>query len=266
MGLEWLLAFLGLGVFVGFMAGLLGVGGGTLMVPVLTGLFLAQGMPVEHVVHIALGTSMASIILTSISSLRAHHARGGVLWPLVRTLSPGIVVGTFGATFLAAQLNSVALALVFAVFMGYAALQLILDRKPPPTRELPGTAGLLAAGTGIGGISAMVSIGGGSLTVPYLTWHNVDIRKAIGTSAAVGLPISVAGTLGYLVNGLGAPVGQDWVVGFVHWPAVIAISLTSVFIAPLGARTAHWLPVRPLKRIFAIVLLLLVARMLYSVI
>lgn len=265
MVLEWLLAYLGLGVFVGFMAGLLGVGGGTLMVPVLTGLFLAKGMPVEHVVHVALGTSMASIILTSISSLRAHHARDGVLWPLVRMLSPGIVVGTFGATFLAAQLNSVALAMVFALFMGYAALQLILDRKPPPTRELPGTAGLLAAGTGIGGISAMVSIGGGSLTVPYLTWHNVDIRKAIGTAAAVGLPISVAGTLGYLVNGLAAPVGQDWVVGFVHWPAVIAISLTSVFIAPLGARTAHWLPVRPLKRIFAGVLLLLVARMLYSV-
>ncbi|MCH8553428.1 MAG: sulfite exporter TauE/SafE family protein [Natronospirillum sp.] len=265
MALEWLLSYLGLGVFVGFMAGLLGVGGGTLMVPVLTTLFLLQGMPVEHVVHVALGTSMASIILTSISSLRAHHARGGVLWPIVRTLSPGIVAGTFVATFIAAQLNSLVLAIVFALFMGYAALQMILDREPPPTRELPGRVGLLAAGTGIGGISAMVSIGGGSLTVPFLTWHNVDVRKAIGTAAAVGLPISVAGTLGYLVNGLAAPTGQDWVVGFVHWPAVVAISLTSVFVAPLGARTAHWLPVRPLKRIFAVLLLLLVARMLYSV-
>lgn len=266
MVLEWLLAYLGLGVLVGFSAGLLGVGGGVLMVPVLTTLFLAQGVPIEHVVHLALGTSMGSIIVTSISSLRAHNRREGVLWPIVRTISPGIVVGTFGATFIAAQLNSLVLSLVFAVFIGYAAVQMFLDRKPPPARELPGRVGLLATGAGIGGISAMVSIGGGSLMVPFLTWHNVDIRKAIGTAAAVGLPISLAGTAGYLINGAGVPVQLPWTFGYVHLPAVLAISLCSYFTAPLGARTAHWLPVRPLKRIFAVLLMLLVARMLYSVI
>lgn len=262
---DWVLMFLGLGAFVGFMAGLLGIGGGGIMVPVLTTLFLWQGVAVEKVVHLALGTSMASIIVTSFASLRAHHAKGAVIWPVVKKMALGIVAGTFAATFLASFISSVYLALIFSAFMAYVSLQMFLDKKPKPSRELAGTTGLMMAGTGIGAISALVSIGGGSLTVPYLTWQNVDIKKAIGTSAAIGFPISVAGTLGYIVNGWGSFSADGYTIGFVYLPAVLLISLTSYFTAPLGAKLAHELPIMLLKRLFSVLLILLSCKMLFAV-
>ena len=263
---QWLICFLLLGAVVGFMAGLLGIGGGGIMVPALTTIFLLQGVPVEQVVHLALGTSMASIIATSFSSMRAHHRNGGVLWPVVRAVTPGIIVGTFLATFVAKNISSVHLALFFAVFMSVVAVQMFLDKKPKPSRELAGATGLLAAGSGIGAISALVSIGGGSLTVPFLTWQNVDVRKAIGTSAAIGLPISIAGTLGYVVNGWAHSSPENYTFGFIYLPAVLSISVVSFFTAPLGARVAHRLPVPALKKIFAILLVALGLKMLLSVI
>lgn len=263
---QWVLGFLLLGAFVGFMAGLLGIGGGGIMVPALTSIFLFQGVPVEKVVHLALGTSMASIIATSLSSMRAHHRNGGVLWPVVRAVTPGIIVGTFLATFVAKYISSVHLALFFAVFMGAVAVQMFLNKKPRPSRELAGTTGLLVAGSGIGAISALVSIGGGSLTVPFLTWQNVDVRKAIGTSAAIGLPISIAGTLGYIVNGWANSSPENYTFGFIYLPAVLLISVVSFFTAPIGAKMAHRLPVGILKKIFAVLLVLLGLKMLFSVI
>lgn len=265
MGLEWWLAFAALGAVVGLMAGLLGIGGGALMVPVLTALFLGQGVPAGTVVHLALGTSMAAIILTSVSSLLSHHRRQGVIWSVMGAMAPGVVIGTFAATFLASRLDSAHLALFFAIFMGWVALQMFRNSKPIPTRSLPGKPGLAAVGGGIGGISAMVSIGGGSLTVPYLAWHNVPLKQAIGTSAALGLPISLSGSLGYLVNGLSSPLPVTGSVGFVHVPAVILISALSVLTAPFGARLAHTLPVPVLKRLLGILLLVLSVRMLLSV-
>ncbi len=262
---QWIVAFLALGVVVGFMAGLLGIGGGGIMVPLLTTLFLMQGLPLDTVVHLALGTSMASIVVTSFSSMRAHHAQGGVLWPVVRTMAPGIIIGTFAATFLAANVKSVHLAMIFAAFMAYVSFQMFANRKPKPGRTLVGSGGLLFAGSVIGGISALVSIGGGSLTVPFLIWQNVDVKKAIGTSAAIGLPISLAGTLGYAVNGLHLSAGTPYTLGFVHIPAVILISLTSFFMAPVGARMSHKLPVSALKKAFALLLILLSLKMLSSV-
>jgi len=263
---EWIAAFLLLGAFVGFMAGLLGIGGGGIMVPTLTTMFLLQGVPVEKVVHLALGTSMASIIATSLASLRAHHANGGVLWSVVKGMTPGIIVGTFLATFLAKYISSAHLAIFFAIFMGAVAVQMFLNKKPKPSRELAGTAGLLAAGSGIGAISALVSIGGGSLTVPFLTWQNIEIRKAIGTSAAIGLPISVAGTLGYLMNGWANSSPENYTFGFIYLPAVLLISVVSFFTAPIGARMVHRLPVPVLKKIFAVLLVVLGLKMLFSVI
>lgn len=263
---EWVLGFLLLGAFVGFMAGLLGIGGGGIMVPTLTSIFLLQGVPVEKVVHLALGTSMASIIATSLASMRAHHRKGGVLWPVVRAVTPGIIVGTFLATFVAKSISSAHLALFFAVFMGAVAVQMFLNKKPKASRELAGTTGLLAAGSGIGAISALVSIGGGSLTVPFLTWQNVEIRKAIGTSAAIGLPISIAGTLGYVVNGWANSSPENYTLGFIYLPAVLLISVVSFFTAPIGAKMAHRLPVGILKKIFAVLLVLLGLKMLLSVI
>ncbi|MDR7088146.1 sulfite exporter TauE/SafE family protein [Cellvibrio fibrivorans] len=265
LDIVWMLSFLLLGVFVGFMAGLLGVGGGGIMVPVLTTLFLYQGIPAENVVHLALGTSMASIIVTSISSLRAHNSAGAVLWPVVKIMSPGIVVGTFLATFIAAYASSSYLAIFFSLFMAVVSLQMFFNKKSYPSRELAGNGGLLLGGLGIGAVSALVSTGGGSLTVPYLVWQNVDIKKAIGTSAAIGLPISIAGTAGYVINGWSTTSLSNHTFGFVYLPAVLFISLTSFITAPFGAKLAHRLPVKLLKKLFALLLIILSLKMLFSV-
>lgn len=265
MEIEWLLAYLALGAFVGFFAGLLGVGGGGIMVPVLTTMFAAQGFPREHLVHVALGTSMAAIVITSISSLRAHHAHGAVRWDIVGGITPGVLVGTFAGTFVASRVASAPLAIFFGCFMAYVAMQMILNVKPKPSRELPGKVGLAAVGGGIGVVSALVAIGGGSLSVPFMTWCNVKMQNAIGTSAAIGLPIALAGAAGYLVNGWGSDGLPAWSVGYVYLPALVMVSLVSVFTAPLGARLAHRLPVATLKKIFAGVLVVLSAKMLHTV-
>lgn len=266
MEVELIISFVLLGSVVGFLAGLLGIGGGLVMVPVLTSLFVWQGFPVENVVHLALGTSMASIVVTSISSMRAHHKKGGVLWSVVKQIAPGIVVGAFIATFVAAKLSAVFLATFFACFLVYASAQMFLNKKPKPSRALPGAKGLFVAGNVIGSISALVSIGGGTLTVPFLSWHNVDVKKAIGTSAAIGLPISVAGTIGYLVNGWSVDIAGDFVFGYINVPAVILISIMSFMMAPVGAHVAHKLPVSVLKKVFAVLLLGLAVKMISSVI
>ncbi len=264
-GFEWIIILMLFGAFVGFMAGLLGIGGGGIMVPVLTSIFLMQGVPVENVVHLALGTAMASIIITSISSLRAHHAKGAVLWAIVKQMSPGILLGTFLATFLAAHLNSLYLAIFFACFMAYVSLQMFINKKPKPSRELMGTGGMFLSGAGIGAISALVSIGGGSLTVPYLTWQNVDIRKSIATSAAIGLPISLAGTLGYLINGWSNTSLENYIFGYISLIPVALISVVSFVTAPMGASLAHKLPIPILKKIFALLLISLSIKMLTSI-
>ena len=263
--LEWIVIFLALGSFIGFMAGLLGIGGGGIMVPVLTTIFLQQGIALENVVHLALGTSMASIIITSISSLRAHHLKGGVIWDVVKGMSLGILVGTYLATLLVSHISSIYLALFFSVFMAFVSIQMFLNKKPKPSRELAGNIGLSIAGSGIGAISALVSIGGGSLTVPYLSWQNIDLKKAIGTSAAIGFPISIAGTLGYVINGWENTSVENLTFGYVYLPAVLIISIASFFTAPYGVKLAHSLPIHTLKKIFAILLIILSIKMLISV-
>jgi uncharacterized membrane protein YfcA len=263
--LQWIISFLLLGGVVGFLAGLLGIGGGGLMVPVLSTLFLWQGLATENVVHLALGTSMASIIITSLSSIMAHNAKKAVLWDIVKSMVPGIIIGTFAATFLVAYMSSLYLALFFSLFMASVSLQMFLNKKPKPSTQLAGKAGLIAAGTTIGALSALVSIGGGSMTVPYLTWQNINIKKAIGTSAAIGLPISIAGTLGYIINGWGTDTGLDYTYGFVYLPAVILISITSFITAPYGADLAHKMNVSTLKKVFALLLIVLSIKMLISV-
>lgn len=266
MTVEWLLIFTLLGCVVGFAAGLLGVGGGGIMVPILTSIFLSQGVETEQVVHLALGTSMACIIFTSIASLRAHQNNQAVLWPIVHKMALGVIVGTFLATFVATFLNSTYLAIFFAAFMGYVAFGMFNKKSTKGEVSTLTTSNLVVSGTGIGAISALVSIGGGSLTVPYLSSKNINVKKAIGTSAAVGLPISVAGTLGYLVNGWNVEYGQEWILGFVYLPAVAIIAVTSFFTAPLGAKLAHSLPVATLKKLFALLLVALAVKMLLSVI
>lgn len=262
---ESILLFLLLGSFVGFMAGLLGIGGGGIMVPILTSIFLLHSIAVDDVVHLALGTSMASMIITTFSSFRSHYSKGGIVWLAVKGMVYGIILGTFLATFLVSYLSSVYLAVFFALFMAFVSSQMFLNKKPKPSRELSGNVGLFVAGASIGAISALVSIGGGSLTVPYLTWQNIEIKKAIGTSAAIGLPISIAGTIGYLVNGWGNSSPDDYIFGYVYLPAVVLISVASFITAPYGAQLAHKLPVSSLKKIFAVLLIILSIKMLISV-
>jgi len=264
MAVEWLLAYLALGAVVGFFAGLLGVGGGGIMVPILTSFFLAQNFGAESV-HLALATSMASIVLTSVSSIRSHHRHGAILWPVVWQLSPAIVIGTLMAALLAGLLSSLFLAIFFCCFMTYVAVQMLLNIKPSASRQLPGWFGMSLTGWLIGAVSALVAIGGGSLTVPFLTWCNVRVQNAIATSAAVGLPIALSGTLGYLWSGWQAEHTPEYSLGYIYWPAVVCISAVSFFTAPVGVKLAHRLPVATLKKIFATLLVLLSSKMLYSV-
>ncbi|MDQ8020594.1 MAG: sulfite exporter TauE/SafE family protein [Moraxellaceae bacterium] len=262
---PWLMGYLALGLFSGFMAGLFGIGGGVVIVSLLAMMFNAQGFPHEHILHLALGTSMATIVFTSLSSLRAHHAHGAVEWPLVRQLTPGVIAGTFVGTLIAARISTRALALFFGVFVLLVAAQMAANLKPKPSRSLPGPLGVAGVGTGIGAVSALVAIGGGAMTVPWLSWCNVPLQRAIGTSAAMGFPIAVFGSLGYLWNGThaeGLPVGS---AGYLFIPALVCLMVASVLTAPLGARMAHRLPVVTLKRAFAALLVLLAARMLWGV-
>lgn len=266
MDISLILIFIALGAFVGFMAGLLGIGGGGILVPVLTAIFIYQQVPMQNVVHLALGTSMACIIITSVASMRAHHANGAVVWRLVRQMTPGVVLGTFLATFLAASASAKSLAVFFAVFMAYVALQMFRPVRVHSAAKDAGKAELATVSFAIGAVSALVSIGGGSLTVPYLTWRNVDIKKAIGTSAALGFPIAVTGSLGYLLNGILSGSSMPNTLGFVYLPAVLLVSALSFFTAPIGARMTQRLPVTILKKVFGILLVLLSLKMLLSVI
>lgn len=265
MDITYLLSFLILGLVIGLFAGLFGIGGGGTMVPVLTLLFTKLAFPVEHIVHMALATSMAAIVPTALASLRAHHSRGAVLWPVVIKITPAILLGTFAGTFLASYLSAKALAIFFAAFMALIALQMIRNHNPKASRTLPSKAVLSGVGAGIGGVSSLVAIGGGSMTVPFLLWCNVTLPVAIGTSAAIGLPIAIAGAAGYVINGWSLEYLPPHTLGFVYWPAVIAIASASFFTAPLGARLAHSLPIPLLKKLFALLQICLSIQMLTTV-
>jgi uncharacterized membrane protein YfcA len=259
-----IISFLVLGTFTGFAAGLLGIGGGMLMVPFITLLLSLRGFPHEVVVHVAIATSLSTIMFTSLSSVRAHHKRGAVIWPIVKLLAPGILIGSWIGPWIGAQLNSSALAMFFAVFVGFSATQMLLDKKPSAARELPKAPGMLGAGTVIGVLSGLVGAGGGFISVPFMTWCNVKIHNAVATSAALGFPIALAGTLSNIYFGLQEPDMPAGSLGFIYLPALLVISLASVLTAPLGARTAHALPVKSLKKVFAIVLYLLAGYMFYK--
>ncbi|MEX2585992.1 MAG: sulfite exporter TauE/SafE family protein [Balneolaceae bacterium] len=262
--IYWILYIL-LGAVTGFLAGLFGIGGGGVMVPVLTILYLWQGIQADVVVHMALATSMAAIMFTSLSSLRAHHSRKSVLWPVAFRLAAGVLIGTYVTASLTWRLSGDLLALIFTLFMGFVAYRMISNRELSVRGQLPGSLGLSAAGAGIGSLSALVAIGGGSLTVPFLAGCNVSIHKAIGTSAAIGFPIALAGTAGYLSSGWGIPGLPAGSVGYIYLPAALAVSVMSVLTAPLGASVAHSLPVRSLRRLFGLLLLALSLMMLYRV-
>lgn len=264
MSLEIAIMYLAVGLIAGLLAGLLGVGGGLVIVPMLIFCFVKQGIQPEVIMHLALGTSLASIIFTSISSFMSHHKRGAVDWPIVKRIVPGILIGTFLGTFVASRLSTGFLKGFFCVFLYSVATQMLLNKKPKASRELPGPAGMFGVGSTIGVASALVGIGGGSLSVPFMLWCNVAAHRAIGTSAAIGFPIAIAGALGYVVNNLHAAGLPPHSVGYVYLPALLFIVCFSVLTAPLGAKLAHALPVDRLKRIFALFLYAVATKMAWS--
>lgn len=261
--MEWALAYLLLGAITGFLAGLFGVGGGLVLVPVLLLLFDAQHF--SATMHMALGTSMATILFTSIASARKHHQHGAVNWQAVRRITPGILIGTALGTLSAAAVSPLALGIFFALFVYFAAAQILLDVKPKPTRELPGIAGMSAVGTFTGWISSLVSIGGGTVVVPFLVWCNLPLRNAIGTSAAVGFPVAVGGTLGYIATGMSTHSLPAPNLGFVYLPALLWVATASLLTAPLGARAAHRMQVGLLRKLFAVLLVVLATKLLLKV-
>ena len=263
--MEWYVSYLLLGAFVGFFAGLFGIGGGLVLVPVLSFLFDAQHLTAEHNLHLALGTAMAAIIFSASYSAYTHHGHRAVNLNIVRNITPGLLLGALLGTFLASYIASFYLTIFFALFVYFSALQMLLNLKPKPTRQLPGRLGMTLAGTGIGAISSLVSIGGGVISVPFMLHHNIPIREAIGTSAALGLPIAIGGTIGYIATGLALPALPGGTLGFVYLPALFTLAAGSVFTTHLGAKAAHRLPIKILKQWFAVLLFVLATKMLWKV-
>lgn len=257
-----LLPFALLGAMAGTVAGLLGVGGGILVVPGLALLLAGGEVPADRLMQVAVGTSLANIVVTSLSSIRAHHRRGAVRWPVVARMTPGIVAGALLGAVIADLLPTRTLAIVFGVFLLLVAARLAFGGQPAPHRQLPGPVGLAGVGTGVGTLSSLLGIGGGTMTVPFLAWCNVSLREAVATSAACGLPIAVAGTAGFILAGLGTPAMPALATGYVYWPAFIAVAPLSIAFAPLGARLAHTIPVATLRRGFALFVLIVGTRML----
>ncbi len=253
-----------LGCFTGFLAGLLGIGGGMLMVPFLTMLLTARGLDSGLAVKMAIATSMATIVFTAIASVRAHHKRGAVRWDLVRGLAPGIVAGgMLAGAGVFALLKGQWLATFFGAFVGFSALQMLRNRQPAAARQMPGALGQAGAGAGIGFLSGLVGAGGGFVSVPWMTWCNVPMHHAVATSAALGFPIAVANTVGYLLGSWQLPSALPGALGYLYLPALGIIAVASVTMAPLGAKAAHSLNVKQLKRVFAFMLFGLAAYMLY---
>ena len=266
--MDWTLlpVLLALGAIVGFLAGLLGIGGGMTLVPLLTILFTVERFPADHVVHMAVATSTATMVFTAMSSVRAHHGKGAVLWPIVGALATGIVLGSLVGPQIASALPTRAFAAVFGAFTWFSATRMLIAAQPKAVRGLPGRGALFGVGVGIGVISSLLGAGGGFLSIPFMQRHGVGIHNAVATSAALGLPIAVAGTAGFIVAGLRKPDLPAWSAGYVYLPAMAAIVVASMLVAPIGASVAHRWPAVKLRRAFAALLYSLGAYMFWTAI
>jgi len=258
-----LLIYIATGAIVGIAAGLLGIGGGLLIVPVLSTVFI-YFLDTTEVVHLAIGTSLATIVITSYASARAHHNKhGAVRWDVFKLLTFGVLIGAFIGGWSSQFVASNLLGKIFGILELLIAINMLLALKPSPHRQLPGLVGNSAAGSLIGGLSSLVGVGGGTLTTPYLVWNNISMHQAIATSTAVSLPVAIAGTIGYLVAGSDATNLPEFATGYIYWPAFFGIVFASYFTAPIGAKLAHQLPVKVLKRFFGTLLIILAIKMLF---
>lgn len=256
--------YLAFGALAGIIAGLLGLGGGIVIVPMLNYAFRLQNLPAEYIHIMAVATSFACILFTSIASTRAHHRQGGVDWSIWRNITPGILAGTLCGTCIASGIPASWLKGFFICFLICVATNMLVGAKPKPTRQMPGLLGTMGVGCVIGAISSFVGIGGGTLSVPFMTFCNVAFHSAIGTSAAIGFPIALAGTLGYVWHGWNMSGLPDYTLGYVYLPGCLGVVIASTITAGFGARLAHRLPVAKLKRCFAIFLFVIAADMLWG--
>lgn len=265
MPIAELAAYLGIGAVVGFFAGLLGIGGGIIIVSSLALMFAAHAFAPEHVMHLAIGTSLAAIVFGSFSSFRAHHRHGAVDWSIVRGMTPGLLAGVLLGAIAARYLTNAFLKYFFLGFTLFVTAQMVFNLRPKPSRELPGTAALTFLALVIGICSSLFGGGAAAVGVPFLTWCNVSTHRAIGTVAAMGFPVAIAGALGYVVAGWSVGELPPWSLGFVYLPAFVGISITSMVTAPIGARLAHRLKGATLRRIFAVFLILMGVKVAVSV-
>ena len=258
-------AYLAIGAATGFFAGLLGIGGGTILVSSLALMFAAQNFAAPYVMHLAIGTSLAAIMSGAWASFRTHHRHEAVDWPVVRGMIPGVLGGTLAGSIASRFLPLGFLKGFFLVFLACVTLQMVLGLRPKPGRALPGPVGLTSLSVFIGVTSSFFGGGAAAVGVPFLTWCGMTIHRAIGTVAVLGFAIAVAGTVGYAIAGHGIAELPDWSLGFVYLPAFACISASSVLVAPYGARLAHRLKGPTLRRIFAVFLLAIGAKMAVSV-
>jgi uncharacterized membrane protein YfcA len=258
---AFFLPLLILGACSGFLAGLLGVGGGLIIVPILAYVLENQGVGNAHLIQTAIGTTFGVMMFTSLSSLRAHNKTGAILWSVVLQFTPGILLGTLLGSKIAHLLPTLELGIFFCTFIVFSAIQMLLDKKPKASRELPKAPGLIAVGSLIGLVSSLVGAGGGFVAVPFMIWCNIQIKNAVATSAAMGFPLAVFSVLGYLFHGLQSNENNALFIGYLYLPAIFWLACTSVLTAPVGAALAHRLPIKTLKKVFAFVLLGLAALM-----
>ncbi|HEY1326671.1 MAG TPA: sulfite exporter TauE/SafE family protein [Casimicrobiaceae bacterium] len=259
-------AYVALGAGIGFLAGLLGIGGGFTIVPVLTLLFTYQAFPAAHVVHMAVATSTGSVLFTAMASTRAHHRHGAVLWKVVAALAPGLVIGSLVAPQLAARISGTALASLFCAVTAIAAFQIGRGTRPKASRDLPGRGPLALLGLVVGLLASFVGTGGAFIVVPFMTWCNVRLQNAIATSAALGVPVALCGATSFIVAGWHQPDLPPLSLGYIYVPALAGIVVASVLTAPIGARVAHRLPIRRLRISFATMLLVLSSYMFYRIV
>ena len=254
---TWLVVFskcLVLGAVIGFMAGLLGIGGGLIAVPALLHILPSVGIPAEHLPHVAIATSLAAIILTSLSSARAHNKRENIPWELFRSMLPGFVLGAICSGFISELIEASFLQQIFAVFVILMAIQMAFPFRPNSNRSMPSTVSLFFAAAIIAIIAGLMGIGGGVLLIPFLTWCGLQMRYAIGFSSATGLLIALFGSIGYTLAGWNVATLPEGTIGFIYLPALVGIATTSILIAPLGAKAATNWPTAKLKKIFAVFL------------
>lgn len=251
-----------IGMLAGFLAGYLGIGGGIVVVPALIWLFARNPQLAGMASQMAVATSLATMLVTSLSSLLAHHRKGSVAWPVVGLLGPGLFAGAIGGAILATRVSSRGLAMIFGIFAFLAGLQMILGRTAVNRKPLPGRIPAMFTGVSMGAISSLVGIGGGSLTVPWMLWHGRSAQQAVATAAACGYPIAIGGTLSFLL--LGGSAGAGYITGYINWAAFAGIAVVSLFSAPLGAAAVHRSRPQVVKRIFGLFLLLVGVRLVMS--